>query len=107
MNDMFRPHSEPARSIYDAFQAAAARRDEIGYPDWLRHEREVVHQVVLEQALKHGLRPLSLEEVEAAEFYAMGAVNYGATWAARLVELMATPEPGAAAPERRQQHACG
>lgn len=86
--DIFRPHSEPARTIYDAFQAEAEKRHVRTAEQWRKAELETVWRVARDHAQQYGLRVLTLDEVERAEQYAMGSVDYGATWAYRVCRAM-------------------
>lgn len=43
MPDIFQPKSEPARSIYEAFQLEAAKRNERGMDEWQSAELNAVH----------------------------------------------------------------
>lgn len=52
MNDPFRPKSEPARSIYDAFQKEASKRGECYGLEWILLERVAVFREAWKQAKK-------------------------------------------------------
>lgn len=86
--DPFRPRREPAMSIYDAFQAEAGKRAGRPMDAWIQAEREAVWRAARDQAAKLGLRCPTLSDVESAERYAMGSIDYGKTWAYRLAESM-------------------
>lgn len=88
MRDLFQPSSEPARSLYAAFQAEAAKRAGRAPEEWMRAEKEAVHREAVYQAEKLGLRAPSLDEVASAEQYACGSVDYGATWVYGVVKAM-------------------
>lgn len=88
MRDIFRPTRDPAQSIYDAFQHEATRRKGRTVHEWTTAERNAVFQAAINQAKKLGLRMPSMAEVEAAERYARGSVDYGAKWAYRVVDVM-------------------
>lgn len=88
MKDFFRPHTDPARLIYDVFQAEAAKRPERNVDYWLRVEREVVWKTARDYAQQRGLRVPTMEEVERAESNATGSVDYGAKWAYGVAELL-------------------
>lgn len=90
--DPFRPRREPARSIYEAFQADAAHRRLREVEVWIREELDVVHNTAVRLAPSYGLRPPSIAEVEAAERRARGHVDYGLKWALYVVEAMRRPE---------------
>lgn len=85
--DLFTPHWEPARSIYDAFQEEATKRKTRSVEDWVQAERAAVHKAACVAAQKEGLPEPTMEEIQSAETYAMGSVDYGATWAYRIVDL--------------------
>lgn len=93
MHDIFRPHQDPARSIYDAFVAESQHRRHRSVEEWISAERSAVFLESVRQAEKHQLRPPTMEEVMRAERYAMGSCDYGATWIYRIVEAMHRPNP--------------
>jgi len=64
MKDIFRPHSNPTRLIYDAFQAEAEKRGSKNTDDWIIAERLVVWQTAKDYAQQKGLRVPTLEELE-------------------------------------------
>lgn len=86
--DPFRPRAEPAATIYDAFQEEATKRKGRKFEEWSAAEIEAVLRCAILQAKKHGLRPPTMEEVNRAERYARGSVDYGAKWAFVIVETM-------------------
>ncbi len=86
--DVFRPHNDPARAIYDAFQAEASKRDERDTEEWLKKEPEAVWRAACDYAKAHGLQEPTLAQVERAERYAQGSSDYGAQWAYALVRYM-------------------
>ena len=88
MRDIFEPRHEPARSIYLAFQAEAAKRKGRPVDAWIKAEREAVLRECAHQAQMRGLRAPSMDEVTAAERYAQGSADYGAKWAYQLVRVM-------------------
>ena len=64
MPDVFRPRSEPARTIYDAFQAVAKHRT----AGWQWAERLVIYDTAKNYALSHnGMCVPSLRDVLNAE----------------------------------------
>ena len=87
-HDPFRPSSQPAQTIYDAFQDAAAQRKRRTVDEWIRLELEAVHEASRQYAALHGLREPIRAQVESAELYAQGSVDYGAQWAYRLSRAM-------------------
>lgn len=88
MQDIFEPKHDPARAIYLAFQDEAKKRKGRQIGEWVAAERETVFRECVTQAQKHELRAPSMDEVIAAERYAMGSIDYGAKWAYRLVNVM-------------------
>jgi hypothetical protein len=87
-DDFFRPRHEPARTIYDAFQAEAAKRHGRTVPQWLQAEREAVWSRARDAAQQMGLRVPTMDDVERAERQASGHCDYGAKWAYGVVECM-------------------
>lgn len=87
--DTFRPHQEPARTLYDAFQAEAAHRQGRSFNEWNAAEIGAVHHAATAAFPNHGLTAPSRADVEAAQTYAMGSIDYGATWAYALVSRAA------------------
>ena len=79
-------------SIYDAFQKEAENRRERSIEEWQAAEREAVMREAAIQAARFGFRTPTLKEVERAEIYACGSVDYGAKWAYRLVDIMRSGE---------------
>lgn len=88
MSDPFKPISEPASSLYAAFQAEAAKRNNRSTDEWMRAEKEAVYKEAVYQAEKLGLRAPTMAEVASAEQYACGSVDYGATWVYGVVKAM-------------------
>ncbi len=86
--DPFQPRSEPARTLYEAFQAEAAQRRGRKFPDWVVAEQEAVFRAAQDAAARMGLRAPTMAEVQAAEIYASGSTDYGAVWAQRLAQVM-------------------
>ena len=86
--DIFRPHIDPARSIYDAFQSEAAKRKGRSIEEWLEAERNAVLREAIFQAKKMQLNPPTLADVEQAETSAMGHCDYGAKWAYGIAREM-------------------
>jgi len=92
MPDVFRPHSDPARVLYDAFQAEAEKRADRDVDAWIAFEREAVWRVARDYAQQHGLPVPTLAEVKKAEELALGHVDYGSKWAYGVAELLRKPE---------------
>lgn len=93
MADIFRPHFDPARTIYDAFQAEAEKRPTRTCDEWIEAERQAVWRAARDYAQQHGMRVPTMAEVESAEQYAMGHVDYGSKWSYGVVEAMRKREP--------------
>ena len=89
--DSFRPRSEPARTLYDAFQAEAAKREARSFEEWSNAEVDAVHAAAVASAPAHGLRAPSREEVAKAEIRAQGHTDYGLQWACGVIEAMRQP----------------
>ncbi|WP_426172629.1 hypothetical protein [Pseudoduganella sp. R-34] len=88
MRDIFEPRFEPAKSIYLAFQGEAAKRKGRKVEEWVKAEREAVFRECTQQAQMRGLHSPTMDEVTAAERYAMGSIDYGAKWAYQLARVM-------------------
>lgn len=84
----FRPHWEPAGSIYDALVAAMERRKEHGYPAWIDAERGAVHEAAVTIARAQGLREVTMDEVLSAERLACGHVDYAKKFACGVATKM-------------------
>lgn len=94
MRDVFEPRHEPAKSIYLAFQEEASKRKGRSVEQWMKEETDAVFRACEREARKLGLQAPTMEQVQSAERYAMGSVDYGAKWAYQLVRVM-TPLLGA------------
>jgi hypothetical protein len=88
MIDIFQPRSEPARSIYDAFQAEASKRQSRTFDEWRSAECAAVMREAAIQSVQHGLRAPTFDEIMRAETYASGSIDYGAKWAYAVVDAM-------------------
>ena len=86
--NVFRPRSEPALSLYLAFQGEAARRKGCDFEQWNRAELQAVHTAAHAVFLQYGLRPPTWQEVESAQGYACGLIDYGAKWAYALIDTV-------------------
>lgn len=86
--DPFRPHQQPAQTIYDAFQSEATHRRQRTLDEWIRLEREAVHRSACQHAEHYGLTKPSMQDVEEAERYARGSADYGAKWAYGVASKM-------------------
>lgn len=88
MKDVFRPTIEPARTLYDAFQREAEKRDGRDFEDWHSAELNAVCNAARQYAQSHALIAPTFEQVCDAEVCASGHVDYGAKWAYRVAEMM-------------------
>jgi hypothetical protein len=86
--DHFRPHHDPARSIYDALQCEAAKRANRSCEDWIILERDAVYREAVSQARLRNLRVPTMDEVERAERGACGHCDYGSQWAFGICDRM-------------------
>jgi hypothetical protein len=87
-SDPFEPRHEPARSIYLAFQAEAAKRPGRSVEQWQEAEITAVYVEANRQSDMLDLRPVTRDQVERAETYARGSIDYGLTWALQVVREM-------------------
>lgn len=93
-HDPWRPRSEPAKSLYDAFQDEAMLRKSRSPIQWTQLEIDAVHREATRQASILGLRVPSRDEVAQAEIGSSGLINYGSNWAIELAAMMRKPAPG-------------
>ncbi len=93
MTDIFRPHTEPARTLYDAFQTEARKRSGRSIGEWIEAERAAVWVAARDYAQQHGLRTPTWMDVVEAEPFVYESADYGAKWAIRLAEKMTEPKP--------------
>lgn len=87
-SDPFRPHDEPALTIYQAFQTEAQLRKARSAEEWMDSEVRAVHDAAIRKASEMGLRAPSREEVMRAERRASGHTDYGLKWALGVTEAM-------------------
>jgi len=89
MKDLFRPRTEPARTIYDAFQLESLKRKESNDPKiWIENERQVVFSVAKKYAETHNLVTPTIDQVTLAKRSAQGHIDYAAKWAYGIVDFM-------------------
>lgn len=90
--DVFRPRMEPHRSIYDAFQAEAAKRKSRSVEEWIQAEINAVHQAALAASSdpRFKLKAPTMDMVRSAEIYARGSADYGLKWTCQLIRSMQT-----------------
>lgn len=88
IDSIFRPKMEPARTLYDAFQAESLKRPDRTLDVWIDLERDAVWDAAKAYALRHDMRTPTLAEVQICEQAALGHVDYGAKWAIYVAEYM-------------------
>lgn len=93
MLDFFRPSRQPAKMLYDAFQEEAANRFGRNTQEWMTAERIAVWAAARDYAQQHGLRVLTLAEIQKAEESARGHIDYGAKWAYGVASMLTTKTP--------------
>lgn len=86
--DVFRPYSEPARSLYDALSSCITARSELRASGRERAQFLTMTEAAREYAIEHGLHVPCPEQVEAAERLARGHADYAAKWAYGVAEAM-------------------
>ncbi|WP_414487090.1 hypothetical protein [Stenotrophomonas maltophilia] len=79
-NDPFRPRHEPARFIYDALTAEQAHRKGREFEVWNKAEINAVYEAAKIAFERADLPIPTLADVQSAERYARGSIDYGATW---------------------------
>ncbi len=85
MVDLFRPHTQLAAAIYDAFQREAAKRKSRAY--WIEKERETVYLAACHNARQLGVREPTMDEVKQAEDASIGSADYGSKWAIKIANI--------------------
>jgi len=88
-SDPFRPRREPALSLYLAFQGEASKRCGRTVAEWSAAEVTAVYEAAIRLAPLHGLREPTRQDVESAEAYARGSIDYGLTWVTTLINALA------------------
>lgn len=86
--DHFRPTTQPAQAIYDAFSAESGKRKGKSFEEWRQNENNAVHNAAIIAAKELHLREPTMADVESAEQFACGHSDYGAQWAYKLTEAM-------------------
>lgn len=94
MDDIFRPRSEPALTLYKAFQAEAKFRGGRSFEQWNKAEIGAVWRAARDYAQAHDLRVPTIAQVEECERYASGSVDYGAKWAYQIARILTAPPKG-------------
>lgn len=88
MSDFMRPHTEPARTLYDAFQAEAAKRKGRTVEQWNAAEVLAVWSAACDYSQQQGWPIITLADVAKSERYAQGSADYGSKWAIRVAHRM-------------------
>lgn len=88
MQDFFRPHFEPSRTIYDAFCKESAKRKNLLPDVWQTNERLAVFNATVEWAKANNMIAPSLEDIKRAESNAVGSADYGAKWAYGVKDII-------------------
>ena len=88
MEDMFRPRSEPARTIYDAFDLESRFRKGRSVEQWKTRELNAVASATRAYCDKHGFFPPTLDEIIEASEQASGHVDYCAKWAFGIADRL-------------------
>lgn len=84
----FSTNPEPARLLYDAFQAKAKLRKQREVGNWIEKERLAVWTAARDYAQQHDRPVPTLEQIRAKEQLALGHTDYGAKWAYGVAELL-------------------
>lgn len=91
--DPFRPCSEPDKAIYDALTSEQTKRKGRAFEVWNKAEINVVYEAAKVAYELAGLPVPTLVDVESAERYARGSIDYGATWVYALKRDMTKRTP--------------
>lgn len=95
--DPFRPRHEPALSIYDALTAEQEHRKGRDFEAWNKAEINAVYEAA-KIAFERAELPIpTLADVQSAELYARGSIDYGATWVHSLTNAMRKQKSAATA----------
>lgn len=86
--DHFRPRTQPAQAIYDAFSEESKKRDGRNFDESHEAEKKAVHIAAVKMAKELNLREPTLEDINHAERYASGHTDYGACWAYKVTDIM-------------------
>ena len=97
LRDLFRPTTQPAQRIYDAFQDEASKRDGRSVRQWMDCELHRVWEEAKNYAQENDLIPPTSQDVIRAEQSACGHVDYGAKWAYGVARLF-TPKSESSQP---------
>jgi len=85
---MFRPHFEPARTLYDALVAEQEYRSVCESDEWIENERNAIHQAAIKWAEQNGVKPPSVEDLFRIETTSSGHVDYTSKYAYGVAELL-------------------
>lgn len=88
MSDTFRPRHEPARTIYDALQSEAAKREGRTVKQWQRMEVMAVWQAAHDYAHQYSMRIPTMDDIERADRQACGHIDYAAKLAYGIAAAM-------------------
>jgi hypothetical protein len=92
VKDIFKPHTEPASLIYEAFQTEAEKRNGREPEEWQRFEvlavLEVANKFVQYATSAGKYKLVTIEDVLKAQRSAYGHADYGAKWAYAVVVAM-------------------
>ena len=83
---MFRPTTQPAQRIYDAFQDESKKRSFKETHDWMHQESLRVFRESRDYAQENGLLFPTLDQVKQCELLAVGHTDYGSKWAYAVAE---------------------
>jgi len=87
-NDIFRPHSRPARDIYDAFVAESKMRNTRSADEWQQKERSAVFRASFDLAKKIGGTAPTMCDIMRCEIMAVGHSDYGKKWAYCIADVI-------------------
>lgn len=79
--DVFRPTTEPFRTLYDALIKESENRPSLPLKEWIVNERLAVWRAAHDYSTQHNLHIPTLEEVKIAEDMAVGHTDYAAKFA--------------------------
>ena len=88
MKDVFRPTSQPARTIYDALTTEAENRHATTHQAWIKAERKTVMDAANGYVAKHGGKFVTMADVIAAETQACGHCDYAAKFAYGVAQVV-------------------
>ena len=86
--DIFAPHTEPAKTIYNVLTEEMKNRDGYIMEEWILNERITVWKTAIRYCFKNGLYIPTIQDVEKAEKEAYGSADYDSKWAIKLSNLI-------------------